>query len=168
MIASHLGYVKICQLLLRHGAYIDSKDLVWECLSRLECILKVDVVCYTQVGYTALIWGVNANKPNIVELLLQKGANIETVDKDGRSALLIAVGKGHARVVELLLEEGADIHVTDNVSCSHSLNTFMYNSSRNSFVLFIFPVRENWMSLKFQIPWIKQFYSPIRLPFCRM
>ena len=61
--------------------------------------------------------GVSAGKAHIVELLLQNGANIETVDDEGRSALLIATYKGHLRVVELLLEAAANIHVIDNVSC---------------------------------------------------
>ncbi|KAK3366315.1 ankyrin repeat-containing domain protein, partial [Lasiosphaeria ovina] len=45
----------------------------------------------------------------VVELLLEKGADIEAVDSDGRTPLYIAAERGHEAVVKLLLEKGANI-----------------------------------------------------------
>lgn len=49
----------------------------------------------------------------LVRLLLEKGANIEIVDKDGRTALMFAVKSGQSQVVKLLLDAGANIDTTD-------------------------------------------------------
>ena len=44
----------------------------------------------------------------VVKLLLEKGAELETKDKDyGRTPLLWAAENGHEAVVKLLLEKGA-------------------------------------------------------------
>jgi ankyrin repeat protein len=42
----------------------------------------------------------------MVQLLLEKGANIEARDKDGRTASRIAASKGHKAILQLLLEKG--------------------------------------------------------------
>ena len=43
----------------------------------------------------------------MVKLLLEKGAELETKDNDGRTPLSWAAEKGHEAVVKLLLEKGA-------------------------------------------------------------
>jgi ankyrin repeat protein len=43
----------------------------------------------------------------VVKLLLEKGAELESKDGDGRTPLLWAAAGGHEAVVKLLLEEGA-------------------------------------------------------------
>jgi len=48
-----------------------------------------------------------------VQLLLEKGADIESKNKDGWTPLLRAVEKGHKAIVQLLLEKGADIESKD-------------------------------------------------------
>ncbi|KAL6887036.1 hypothetical protein GGI43DRAFT_264528 [Trichoderma evansii] len=50
----------------------------------------------------------------IVKLLVEKGANIEAKDSDGRTALLWAAEKGHQATVKLLVEKGADIEAKDS------------------------------------------------------
>ena len=44
----------------------------------------------------------------IAKLLVRKGANIHTVDKDGRTPLHYACWYGHSKVAELLLKKGAN------------------------------------------------------------
>jgi ankyrin repeat protein len=50
----------------------------------------------------------------VVKLLLEKGADIEHKDNDGRTPLCVAAYNGHLEVVRLLLEKGADIEHKDN------------------------------------------------------
>jgi ankyrin repeat protein len=45
-----------------------------------------------------------------VKYLIEKGADIHSKDKDGRTALMWASGMGHLEVVKYLIEKGADIH----------------------------------------------------------
>ena len=50
----------------------------------------------------------------MVALLLEKGADIATVDGQGSSALHWAAGRGHKDMVALLLDKGADVAVPNN------------------------------------------------------
>jgi|GEM_PF-5570055 ankyrin repeat protein len=45
-----------------------------------------------------------------IELILARGADINTVDAQGNSALILATGKGRLDIVELLLVSGADFN----------------------------------------------------------
>jgi ankyrin repeat protein len=49
----------------------------------------------------------------MVKLLAAKGADLEKVDKHGRSALMIAVEKGDSALALALLSLGADIGIVD-------------------------------------------------------
>jgi ankyrin repeat protein len=51
------------------------------------------------------MWGREA----VVELLLEKGADVESKDRLGRTPLLCAAINGHEAVVKLLLEKGANL-----------------------------------------------------------
>jgi len=50
----------------------------------------------------------------IVGLLLEKGADIESADKDGRTPLMWAAHHGHVSVVKLLIGRGANLEAADN------------------------------------------------------
>jgi len=49
----------------------------------------------------------------VVKLLLEKGAELESKDKYGRTPLSYAAWNGHEAVVKLLLEKGAELGSTD-------------------------------------------------------
>ena len=60
-------------------------------------------------GYTALMCAAIDGHERVVELLLQRGAEIDQQDSDGVTALMIAALYGHERVIDMLLENGAEI-----------------------------------------------------------
>jgi ankyrin repeat protein len=60
-------------------------------------------------GYTALMIASENGHKEVVELLLNKGANINYKNDDGYTALMLASAKGHKNIVELLLNKGAHI-----------------------------------------------------------
>lgn len=62
--------------------------------------------------HVAAKWG----KSNMVSLLLEKGANIESKTRDGLTPLHCAARSGHEQVVDMLLERGAPI------SCKTKVN----------------------------------------------
>lgn len=48
---------------------------------------------------------------NIVQTLIEHGANINATNNDGESALLLAAAKGSENMVKLLIENGADVNI---------------------------------------------------------
>ncbi|MBD0391449.1 ankyrin repeat domain-containing protein [Wolbachia endosymbiont of Pentalonia nigronervosa] len=64
----------------------------------------------TEHRKTALHCAVEANNPNLVQLLLKQGAKVDAVDQYGRTALHLAASYGCAEVVLALLEAGANVN----------------------------------------------------------
>lgn len=106
-------------MLLQHGADALRRDsngsaalhlaaeLGNESLVRLLLqAMDPDVVDYTR--RTALQKAVEAEKEEVVELLLSAAADVNTKDVWGNSALHIAVKSGSERLTRLLLDHGAD------------------------------------------------------------
>ncbi|RYP77373.1 hypothetical protein DL771_001168 [Monosporascus sp. 5C6A] len=69
---------------------------------------------YKEYSQTPLCWAAENGREAVVQLLLDKGANIEAKDNDGRTPLSWAVEKGHEAVIKLLLDKGANIEAKDN------------------------------------------------------
>jgi ankyrin repeat protein len=61
----------------------------------------------------------------IVEILLEKGADVNAKDQDGDTALIRASGEGHIDVVKLLLEQGADVNAKNNAGATALIWAFM-------------------------------------------
>ena len=54
------------------------------------------------------------NKLAVVELLIEKGANVNANDNDFRTALMYAAKEGHVDVVKALLKAEPDLTLSDN------------------------------------------------------
>lgn len=53
-------------------------------------------------GYTSLMWAVYFNCHNVIEYLIENGADLEIVNEDGKTARDIALEKGDSKTLELL------------------------------------------------------------------
>ena len=84
------GHTAVLQLLLDNGANINAKE-------------DVD-------GYTALHASSHNNRSKIVTVLVEYGANLESVSTFGETPLLVAVECGHTQIVKTLLSYGADVN----------------------------------------------------------
>ena len=57
-----------------------------------------------EYGRTPLSWAVDGRNEAVVGLLLESGANIDSIDKLGQSPLWWAAEQGHEKVARLLLD----------------------------------------------------------------
>jgi len=74
----------------------------------------VDVNIVNYSGATPLVWAINECHKDIVELLLSKGAKVNTVDNaSGMTPLMWAAHRCNSDIIELLLSKGADVEIKD-------------------------------------------------------
>ena len=110
--------------LLEHGASVNATDQhgIFRLLHRLRssdveiCELLLEYGCDGNIaddnGETPLhqlAWG-----PDIMKMLLDKGAHVGALDRENRTPLHAASYQGHPSSIELLIHHGADINSTDN------------------------------------------------------
>ena len=62
------------------------------------------------LGWTALMWAAMEGRLQVVEFLVEHGADVNARTENGTTALIAAAGKGQLQVVEFLVEHGADIN----------------------------------------------------------
>ncbi|KAM4574055.1 KN motif and ankyrin repeat domain-containing protein 3 [Fundulus diaphanus] len=69
----------------------------------------------SQAGQTALMLAVSHGRQEMVQALLECGADVNIQDDEGSTALMCASEHGRAEIVKLLLEQpGCDISIVDN------------------------------------------------------
>jgi ankyrin repeat protein len=75
-----------------------------------------NVKCRSNSGQMSLWWAAKMGDEAVVKLLLENGADMESVDGTyGLAPLSWAAKNGHEAVVKLLLEKGADVESEDDV-----------------------------------------------------
>ena len=62
------------------------------------------------IGDTALMVAISGGHREVVELLLENGADIEKTTKDKITPLILAVVKGRIDIIKLLLANGVNIN----------------------------------------------------------
>lgn len=76
-------------------------------------ITGISVDLSRKEGNTLLQVASAFGQEQIVDLVLQKGGNIDKVNQFGWTALMQAVRNGHSSTVKQLIEQGADIGLTN-------------------------------------------------------
>lgn len=95
---------------LMHAAMHDDPQVVGKLIAA-----KADIAASDAKGWTALMHATRKDRgyPAIVELLIEKGADVNAAHKHGGTALSSACYQGHEKAVELLLAAGADVNTKD-------------------------------------------------------
>jgi hypothetical protein len=65
-------------------------------------------------GNNALMIAAKSGNDEMVEILLNKGANIDAINEEGQNALMFAANSGNVNSVEILLNKGANINAVTN------------------------------------------------------
>ncbi|MCJ1384321.1 hypothetical protein MMC17_007437 [Xylographa soralifera] len=100
-----LGKEEILDLLLKHKANIEAKDLS---------------------GRTALIRAACRGYEYNVKILLEHGANIDAQDSSGGTAIMRAVDHGHKSMLRLLAAKGANVRTRDRYR-----RTLLHSAAKN-------------------------------------
>ena len=75
---------------------------------------KPDLEHKTENGWTPLNAAASRGYLEVVQYLIEQGADIETTNNEGWSPLLCAVSNEHPAVVKFLIEEGANLSTSNN------------------------------------------------------
>ncbi|XP_034937941.1 putative ankyrin repeat protein RF_0381 [Chelonus insularis] len=125
--ACEVGNVSVINILLENGADMECKDnrgdtplhialkrfsRNWECVKSLLDAKKSSFVSYEE--RKPLYHFFAEYNFSILELLIQKDLDINTVDGSGQTALHIAADRGHIDMVRDLIINGADVNAVNN------------------------------------------------------
>lgn len=122
MAACSYGYIEIVILLIDKGAYVDIKDrsgdtALWYAVTKKGNFTIVKLIINQLKKYnlinnsivtSAIFTAVAENDPDVVELLLQNGADVNYKTESGWSLLAWAQQHKYDKVAEILIKYGAE------------------------------------------------------------
>ena len=100
----------------------------------LELGANIDAVSDDR-GYTAVMDAVWRGNEKITKFLIEKGADLNTISKEGQSNLVLAVGAGRENIVKLLAENGSDCDVKDMMGMSSYNYAVLFKKTRIADIL---------------------------------
>lgn len=114
--AAYYGHKEVVELLLANGANINQVSKVsggkLNIRTRYSCLACVPSV---QTGCSALYRACTANRAEMVQLLVDAGADVNLGNAEARSPLGVASWYGYTTVARTLLEAGADVDTFNHV-----------------------------------------------------
>lgn len=100
--------------LLNIAVRYDNLELVNRLIS-----MSADINCVSDDrGYTPIMDAVWRGNKEITELLIKKGADLNTINKEGQNNLVLAVGANKIEICELLAKNGANPDIKDSMGMS--------------------------------------------------
>lgn len=121
------GYADIIEILLENGADINAKDdrgftaIRFAVFRGFKDVVSLLADEGADVGEQNKEWGRSLlhtaclfNRINVVEILIAKGADIQTTNPEGLTPLHLASNHGHKELCGVLITKGADVNITDN------------------------------------------------------
>ena len=75
---------------------------------------RLDVNAKNEIGQTALMAACEKGNFNLVNTLLQSGANVNAQDNNGMTSMMYASRSGKSLLIDLLASRGANELITDN------------------------------------------------------
>ncbi|OLQ15064.1 Ankyrin repeat domain-containing protein 50 [Symbiodinium microadriaticum] len=115
MHAAAAGFAEVARLLVETGADIDLPD-VEGYLKILHMLIDLGVdkdVRDEESGMTVLMSAADAGHSELVQLLVEAGADKDLQNYEGRTALMLAAESGKTAIVRFLVDSGADVGVRD-------------------------------------------------------
>ncbi|KAJ3483392.1 hypothetical protein NLI96_g6340 [Meripilus lineatus] len=118
------GRLPVIQLMLERGADLDYQDRQGfttlhhavisssspssiDYLSDRCTPAQIDIQDFS--GYTPLLWAIAYKDALSIEMLLERGASVETIDHNSFTAMDWALDRGLRATIRMLLERGADV-----------------------------------------------------------
>ena len=124
-LASERGHVKICRMLIEHGASVMTQDRVGKTplhlaseegqveVARVLIQHGADVAAQDNHGETPLLLAATWGQEELVRMLIEHGVDVAAQDKNGITPLHLASQFGFVEVVRMLIERGADVAAQD-------------------------------------------------------
>jgi ankyrin repeat protein len=106
--AARTGNPEAVKVLLTHGADIKAKE-TWK-------------------GQDALMWAVAEGHRLVADLLIERGADVNSTSKEGYTPLMFAARQGHLEIAKRLVAAGANVNATQTQGIS-PLMLAIYNSN---------------------------------------
>jgi hypothetical protein len=145
IVASQLGYLPVCKLLINSGADVKSVDkykqtaLHWASLKGHLSICELLISSGADVNYadeyerTPLHLASENNHFLVCKLLIHSGADVNRKNNDGETPILLTM---NYKIIKLLIENGADtkINIDTDIADKNVLEDFIYKKAPEQLV----------------------------------
>ena len=135
--------LEIVQTFLTGGMSVNSKDDTGTPMLNIACRtdnfefvemllnLGADINALSEDrGYTAVMDAVWRGNEKITRYLIEKGAELNTINKEGQTNLILAVGANKENIVRILAENGADPDIKDGMGMSAYTYATLFNQKK--------------------------------------